>query len=214
MLATAADAHPDGAASAVVASRRVDDDHALVERLRAGDESAFVALVRQYQPRLLRLAQLTVGSNAVAQEVTQDTWLAVMRGVDRFEGRSSFKTWLFQILLNRARTAVRREQRAGLPDDSIDERFLRDGHFASPPEPWAERAEDRMFAMQLAARVRELLPRLPESQRQVVTLRDVEGLEPTDVAAVLGITEGNQRVLLHRGRAKLRQLLAQEVMSS
>ena len=100
MLDLATDAHPDRAASAAVASRRVDDDYVLVERLRAGDEAAFVALVRQYQPRLLRLARTTVGSNAVAQEVTQDTWLAVMRGVDRFEGRSSFRTWLFQILLN------------------------------------------------------------------------------------------------------------------
>ena len=117
-----------------VASSPVDDDAALVERLRAGHEDAFVELVQKYQPRLLRLAETTVASQAVAQEVTQDTWLAVVRGVDRFEGRSSFKTWLFHILLNRARSAVRREQRAGVPDETVDERFVKDGAWANPPE--------------------------------------------------------------------------------
>jgi RNA polymerase sigma-70 factor (ECF subfamily) len=190
----------------------VDVDHALVDRLQAGDESAFVELVRRYQTRLLRLAETTTGSREVAQEVTQDTWIAVMRGVDRFEGRSSFKTWLFHILINRARSAARREQRAGRPDDTVDERWLRDGHFANPPEPWADRAEDRIFATQLAERVLDLLPLLPESQRQVVVLRDMEGLESSEVASTLGITDGNQRVLLHRGRAKLRHLLAAEVV--
>jgi RNA polymerase sigma-70 factor (ECF subfamily) len=198
----------------VVVSDSVEDDAALVEQLRAGHEAAFVELVQRYQPRLLRLAESTVGSRAVAQDVTQDTWLAVVRGVDRFEGRSSFKTWLFHILLNRARTAARKEQRAGVPDDAVDEHFLKDGHWANPPEPWAERADDRLVAEQLAARVRALLPLLPEAQREVVVLRDVEGLDSADVTAVLGITEGNQRVLLHRGRAKLRHLLAQEVLEA
>ena len=198
----------------VVVSGSVEDDATLVAQLRAGHEAAFVELVQRYQPRLLRLAESTVGSRAVAQDVTQDTWLAVVRGVDRFEGRSSFKTWLFHILLNRARTAARKEQRAGVPDDAVDEHFLKDGHWANPPEPWAERADDRLVAEQLAARVRALLPLLPEAQREVVVLRDVEGLDAADVTAVLGITEGNQRVLLHRGRAKLRHLLAQEVFEA
>lgn len=189
----------------------MDDDGRLVERLRSGDEQAFVLLVGRYEPRLLRLAEVTVGSRAVAQEVTQDTWLAVLRGVDRFEGRSSFKTWLFHILLNRARSAVRSEQRAGRPDDVIEERFLADGHWAEPPEPWADRADDRLLAAQLAQRVRQLLPELPEAQREVVVLRDVDGLDASEVTTVLGITDGNQRVLLHRGRAKLRRLLADEV---
>ena len=192
----------------------VEDDAALVEQLRAGREEAFVELVRRYQPGLLRLAESTVGSRAVAQDVTQDTWLAVFRGVDRFEGRSSFKTWLFHILVNRARTAARKEQRAGVPDDTVDEHFLKDGHWANPPEPWAERADDRLVAEQLATRVRALLPLLPEAQREVLVLRDVEGLDPAAVTAVLGITDGNQRVLLHRGRAKLRHLLAQEVLGA
>jgi RNA polymerase sigma-70 factor (ECF subfamily) len=191
----------------------VDDDLALVDRLRAGEESAFADLVRRYQPQLLRLAEATVGSRAVAQEVTQDTWLAVVRGVDRFEGRSSFKTWLFHILLNRARTAAGREVRAGRPTEQVDERFDASGAWAEPPEPWADRADDRMVATELAGRVRALLPQLPEAQQQVVLLRDVEGVDPAEVCRLLSITDGNQRVLLHRGRARLRALLAEEVTS-
>lgn len=188
-----------------------DDDLVLVERLRAGDESAFAELVRRYQPRLLRLARSTVGSTAVAEEACQDTWLAVVRGVDRFEGRSSFRTWLFRILLNRARSLAGREQRAGRATAAGAERFDRQGHWVEPPAPWADRVEERLVAEQLAHRVRELLPSLPEQQRQVVILRDVEGLDSADVASLLGLSAGNQRVLLHRGRARLRELLAGEM---
>jgi RNA polymerase sigma-70 factor (ECF subfamily) len=190
----------------------VDAEAELVDRLRAGDEAAFGALVSSYQPRLLRLAEATVGSRAVAEEVTQDTWLAVVRGVERFEGRSSLKTWLFHILLNRARSAASREQRAGRPDeDVVDERFDRSGAWAEPPEPWADRVDDRIVAEHLAVRVQELLPALPDSQRQVVVLRDLEGLSPSDVASLVGVTDGNQRVLLHRGRARLREMLAADM---
>lgn len=194
-----------------LASRGVDDDADLVDRLRAGDESAFVAVIERYQQRMLRLAELTVGSRAVAEEVTQDTWLAVVRGVERFEGRSSLKTWLFHILLNRARSAAGREQRAGRPEHNVDERFDKAGAWAAPPDPWADRADDRVVAERLAARVQELLPQLSDSQRQVVVLRDLEGLSADDVAALVGVTDGHQRVLLHRGRAQLRQLLAAEM---
>jgi RNA polymerase sigma-70 factor (ECF subfamily) len=200
--------------NAALASSLVRDDEALVAGLRDGDEDAFVELVRLHQPGLLRLAEATVGSRAVAQEVTQDTWLAVMRGVDRFEGRSSLKTWLYRILLNRARSAANREQRAGRPEPIDDERFDASGAWAVPPEPWADRADDRLVAAHLAERVQVLLVELPEAQRQVVLLRDVEGLSPPEVAELLGVTDGNQRVLLHRGRARLRQLLASEVISS
>ena len=198
-------------AAFVLSSLVVDADADLVAGLQAGDEAAFVELVRRYQQRLVRLAEATVGSRAVAQEVTQDTWLAVMRGVDRFEGRSSFKTWLFRILLNRARTAAHREQRAGQADETADERFDANGAWAIPPEPWAERADDRLLAAQLADRVRALLPELPETQRQVVVLRDVEGIASSEVTELLGLSDGNQRVLLHRGRARLRRLLSEEV---
>ena len=190
----------------------MDDDVGLVERLRAGDESAFAELVRRYQPRLLRLAESTVGSRALAEEACQDTWLAVVRGVERFEGRSSFRTWLFRILLNRARTNVGRELRAGRPPSGEDvERFDANGAWAEPPTPWADRVDERLVAEQLARRVHELLPTLPDQQRQVVLLRDVEGLDPADVASLLGVSDGNQRVLLHRGRAKLRELLTFEM---
>jgi RNA polymerase sigma-70 factor (ECF subfamily) len=187
------------------------DDADLVERLRAGDEAAFVEVVHRYQPRLLRLAEATVGSRAVAEEACQDTWLAVVKGVDRFEGRSSLTTWLFRILLNRARTIVGREQRAGRPDSDTIERFDAGGAWLEPPVPWADRVDDRMVAEQMARRVHDLLPVLPEQQRQVVILRDVEHLTAADVSSLLGITDGNQRVLLHRGRAKLRELLTIEM---
>ena len=194
-----------------LALRPVDDDIDLVDRLRNGDEAAFVTLIGRYQQRMLRLAESTVGSRAVAEEVTQDTWLAVVRGVERFEGRSLFKTWLFHILLNRAHSAAGREQRAGRPVDSVDERFDKAGAWTTPPEPWADRAVDRIVAEHLAARVQHLLPQLPDNQRQIVVLRDLEGLPADDVAALVGISDGNQRVLLHRGRTHLRRLLSAEM---
>ena len=203
--------------SAVARARRirrlggVEDDAAIVERLRSGDEAAFAEVVRRYQPRLLRLAEATVGSRAVAEEVCQDTWLAVLRGAERFEGRSSFKTWLFRVLLNRARTTRSREQRAGRPDDGPVERFDRTGAWAEPPAPWSDGVDDRIVAEVLAHRVQQLLTELPDQQRQVVLLRDVEEMPPADVSALLGITDGNQRVLLHRGRARLRALLSVEM---
>jgi len=191
----------------------VDEDLDVVERLRAGDETAFVELVRRYQPRLLRVAEATVHSRAVAEEVCQETWLAVVRGLGRFEGRSSFRTWLFHILVNRARSSIGREQRAGRPEADVGERFDAGGAWAAPPVPWSDRVDDRLVAERLAPRVHELLPTLPEHQRQVVVLRDVEGLAPHDVSSLLGISEGNQRVLLHRGRARLRASLALEMGS-
>src|ERR1700751_5629592 len=107
--------------------------------MRAGDEATFREIVLRYQDRLVRLAEVTVGSRAVAEEVTQDTWLAVLRGVERFEGRSTLKTWLFHILLNRARSTAGRELRAGRPERDLEERFDRSGAWVTPPEPWADR---------------------------------------------------------------------------
>lgn len=197
------------------AASAVADEADLVDRLRAGDEEAFTALVRMYQTRLLRLAESIVNSRAVAEEVVQDTWIAVIRGVDRFEGRSSFKTWLFHLLMNRARTTAGREHRtAWLPEGDVDERFDGSGAWATPPTPWADQVDDRLVADRLARRVQDILPSLPASQRQVVMLRDIEGLDPADVAQLLGLTDGNQRVLLHRGRAKIRQYLAAEMGTS
>jgi RNA polymerase sigma-70 factor (ECF subfamily) len=190
----------------------VGEEADLVARLQAGEEAAFVALVRMYQRSLLRLAESVVSSRSVAEEVVQDTWLAVVRGVDRFEGRSSFKTWLFHILMNRARSTSGREHRVGsLPDGDLDDRFDATGAWAQPPVPWADLVDDRLVADHLAKRVRAILPMLPETQREVVVLRDIEGLPPADVCAVLGVTDGNMRVLLHRARAHIREQLALEM---
>src|SRR5690348_4289759 len=189
------------------AARLDASDSELVAALKRRDESAFTKVVTTYHGALMRLALVHYPSRALAEEIVQETWLAVLQGIDRFEGRSSFKTWLFRILLNRARTASYKEQRAGRPDEGLDERFDDGGHWAEPPEPWAERVDDRLVATELAERVRGLLPLLPDAQRQVVVLRDVEGLSATEVCDLLRVKDGQQRVLLHRGRARLRALL-------
>jgi RNA polymerase sigma-70 factor (ECF subfamily) len=194
----------------------VVDDAALVERLRAGDEDAFVTLVERYHGPLLRLAQTFVPSAAVAEEVVQETWLGVVRGIERFEGRSSLKTWLFRILANRARSTGARERRT-VPSDptagpTVDPgRFDAGGGWRDPPAAWTEEAEDRLAARDLAARVHVHLGDLPEQQRQVVVLRDVEGLSAEEACDLLGLSDGNQRVLLHRGRARLRDMLEREM---
>jgi RNA polymerase sigma-70 factor (ECF subfamily) len=189
-----------------------DPDAALLDALRAGDEDAFAALVSRYHMRLLRFAESLVASRAVAEEVVQDTWLGVVRGVQRFEGRSSVKTWLFRILTNRARSAGAREQRTvALGDDALSDRFDTSGAWNPPPEPWADAVDARVVAERLAERVRDCLPALPDVQRQVVLLRDVEGIDAADVCELLGVSAGNQRVLLHRARARLRRLLETEM---
>lgn len=185
----------------------VGRDEDLLTAVRAGDEAAFSALVRQYHPSLLRLAQSVVGSRAVADEVVQDTWLAVVKGVDRFEGRSSFKTWLFHILMNRARSAAGKEWRTQPAGDLDADRFDATGAWSVPPVPWSEQVDDRLTAERLVPLVRTIIDTLPESQRQVLVLRDVEGLPAADVAGLLDITDGNQRVLLHRARARVRSEL-------
>jgi RNA polymerase sigma-70 factor (ECF subfamily) len=192
------------------------DDAGLVQRLRAGDEAAFVTLVQRYQPSLLRLAVSLVASRAVAEEAVQDTWLAVVRGIDRFEERSSVKTWLFRILVNRAQTAGAREHRS-IPVDFGDEqavppgRFNGSGAWATPPVPWTDEADDRISAKVLAGRLQHLLPELPDAQRQVFLLHDVEGMARTEVCELLGLSDGNQRVLLHRARSRLRGMLEREM---
>lgn len=191
------------------------DDADLVLRLRTGDEEAFRYLVERYHTSLLRLAQTMVPSRAVAEEVVQDTWLGLVRGIDRFEGRSSLRTWLFHVLVNRARSTGAHERRPTMgvtAGPSVDpSRFGPDGGWADPPVPWPEEVDDRLVAAQLAGRLRPLIDELPDMQRQVVTLRDVEGLSAQEVCDVLGLTEGNQRVLLHRGRARLRGMLELEM---
>lgn len=193
--------------------------------LRGGDETAFVTLVRRFQPSLHRLALTYVHDAAVAQEVVQDTWLGVLKGIDHFESRASLKTWIFRILINRAKTSAQREGRLipfsdvwdaaeDADEPAVDpDRFQpadsggRPGWWASPPGEWNMSPEDAL----LAAETREYLERavatLPDSQREVITLRDIEGLSSTEVCNLLHLTETNQRVLLHRARSRVRQAL-------
>jgi RNA polymerase sigma-70 factor, ECF subfamily len=192
-----------------------DEDAELVARLRAGEEQAFVLLVSRHHPTMLRLARSFVSSAAVAEEVVQDTWLAVLRGIDGFAGRSSFRTWLLHILVNRARSTGVREHRSVAIGDAgpvLDSaRFDAAGAWMSPPQHWVEDSDDRMLAAGLAEHIASTLDDLPPRQREVVLLRDVDGLSSREVCAVLEISEANQRVLLHRGRSHLRQALEAEM---
>lgn len=199
------------------------DDDALAA-LRAGDEEAFAELVDRYGPSLTRVARLYVRTPSVAEEVVQETWLAVLNGLDRFEGRSSLKTWIFSILANIARTRGTREARsvpfselaareATTADPAVDpDRFQgphgeHPGAWAVPPETWAPIPEDRLLADETLERVRDAIAELPPAQRAVIALRDVEGWSSAETREALDLSEGNQRVLLHRARAKVRASL-------
>ena len=189
----------------------MDDDARLLKRLRDGDEAAFVDLVARHHDAMVRLATTLLPSRAVAEETVQDTWLAVVRGLERFEGRSSLRTWLLAILFNRARSAQAREARSvaiGDAGPAVDRaRFDGAGGWASPPEHWVEDAEDRLGAAELGGRIRDALAAMPARQRAVVMLRDIDGLRGDEVCEVLALSSANQRVLLHRGRSQLRQAL-------
>jgi RNA polymerase sigma-70 factor (ECF subfamily) len=194
-----------------------DDDRRAVAALLAGDEAAFLALVKRYHGAMLRVAALHVRSRASAEEVVQEAWLGVLKGLERFEGRSTLKGWIFSILVNCARSRGARDGRTvplSALGDADDEggpavpaqRFLEDGerwagHWAAAPAPWPD---ERAETGELVALVREALETLPESQRTVMTLRDVDGWEAEAVCELLGVSEGNQRVLLHRARSKVR----------
>ena len=189
-----------------------DPDVELLDALRVGDDAAFATLVGRYHTRMLRLAEAFVPTRAVAEEVVQDTWLGVVKGIHRFEGRSSVKTWLFRILVNRAKaTGMREPRNAALDDgDGLDGRFDAGGHWAEPPEPWTS-IDSRLDASEIARRVKECLPKLPDAQRQVLILRDIEGADSAEVCDLLKISATNQRVLLHRARSHVRVMLELEL---
>ena len=194
---------------------------ALLLALRRRDEQAFTALVDRYHARLVRLACLFVANQAVAEEVAQETWIGVLQGIDRFEGRSSFRTWLFRILTNQAKRRGQREARsmpfaAFSQADADDgepavepERFLPAsdewaGHWVSYPQNWRETPEERFLSHETRALVQQAIDALPLNQRLVITLRDVEGFPSAEVCNALAISETYQRVLLHRARSKVR----------
>ena len=200
------------------------DDAKLVERLRAGDERAFSEVVDSWSPMMLRVARTFVSTEASAEEMVQEAWLAVLRGLDRFEGRSSLRTWVFRILSNQAKTRGVREARtipwsslaggdeAGHTVDPDRFRGVSDrwpGHWTDEgsPQRWEPSPETAAISGEIRGLVAAALALLPERQRTVVSLRDVHGLTSDEVCESLGITAANQRVLLHRARARLRVTL-------
>jgi RNA polymerase sigma-70 factor, ECF subfamily len=193
------------------------DEGALIEALRRGDEAAFMLLVEAYGPTLMRVARLYVPSAAVAEEVVQETWIGVLNGIDRFERRSSLKTWIFRILANIATTRGERERRsipfssaaAAVSEPSVDpDRFFPPGdenarRWSLGPRRWGA-PEERLLAGETRAVILAAIEKLPPAQREVITLRDVEGWSSVEVRNALEISETNQRVLLHRARSKVR----------
>lgn len=201
-----------------------DSEAELVAALKRRDEMAFVTLLQRYQGQLMRLALVYCRTRELAEEVVQDTWLGVLQGIERFEGRASFKTWLFQILVNRARTRAVREGRTlsfsslageaemesepAVPADRF--RTLDDPwphNWAVPPHSWGDSPETTLLTAETMDLVQRAIAQLPGPQQQVITLRDVEGWPSEDVCNVLEISETNQRVLLHRARSRVRAAL-------
>src|SRR5918996_731739 len=198
------------------------DEAALLEALRNGDEAAFMALVDRHSSMLLRVAMMYVPSRAIAEDVVGETWLAFLESLDRFEGRSSIKTWLFRILLNIAKKRGVKERRsipfstAWEPDEgepALDpSRFQGDGdrwphHWLHSPSDWDTLPERKLLSDETLRKVQDAIDHLPKAQREVITLRDVEGWTSQEVCNVLDLSETNQRVLLHRARSKVRRAL-------
>jgi RNA polymerase sigma-70 factor, ECF subfamily len=200
------------------------EERELLAALRRGEEAAFTRLVTSLHGSMLRVAMIHLGDRSAAEEVVQEAWVGVLRQLDRFEGRSSLKTWILRIVSNQAKTRALRERRSvpfsalAAPGRDADEpavapdRFLPAGHrwaghWASPPRSWREIPEDLLLSREAMGEIRGAIDRLPAAQRQVLVLRDVDGLTAPEACQLLGLSEGNQRVLLHRARAKVRAAL-------
>jgi len=198
------------------------EDLALVERLKAGDELAFMMLVEQHQAAMLRIARMYVSSQSVAEEVVQDAWVGILKGLDRFEGRSSLRTWMYRILANIAKTRGQRESRSvpfsslagdDLEEPAVDESWFHpaghaaQGGWSTLPLDWRGIPEDRLLAGETLGVIRNAIAMLPPMQAEVIRLRDVLGWSSNDVRNALEISETNQRVLLHRARSKVRSAL-------
>ena len=201
----------------------LESDEELIPRVRAGDEYAFSQLVARYHTRLVRLAQSFVHTTALAEETAQETWLAVLDGLDRFEQRSRFKVWLFRILSNRAKSCALREARSvpfsmldssdgGTEGTHLADLFTPEGSWRFPPQDWEHKTPEKLLLSTETQRVlQDGIQSLPPAQRAVVLMRDVEGIEADEVCNLLGLTDANQRVLLHRARTALRQILDRHV---
>ena len=213
---------PDVGDEAPIAAPAAAGESALVDALRRGDEQAFASLIDRYHSSLLRLAMSYVATREAAEDVVQETWMGVLNGIDRFEARSSLKTWIFRILVNRAKTKGVRERRSvpfssleGDGDEnqpSVDPSRFQEGSrlagaWSAPPESWNGIPEQRMLSAETGAIVDEAIALLPDRQRAVITLRDIRGFTAQEACEVLGLTEANQRVLLHRARSKVRARL-------
>jgi RNA polymerase sigma-70 factor, ECF subfamily len=193
----------------------VQDERALIERLRAGDERAFDALVARHDAALHRVARTFVRSSSAADDVVQETWLGVIRGLDDFEGRSSLRTWIFSILVNRARSRAVGDARSVSFSAIEDEdrpavepaAFSADGRWTSAPPRLDYDPETQLLSKELRERLLHVIDGLPPAQRSVITLRDLVGMPAEDVCALLDVTDGNQRVLLHRARSRVRTAL-------
>jgi RNA polymerase sigma-70 factor (ECF subfamily) len=197
------------------------DEGDLVTALRAGDEAAFARLVDLHTPAMLRVARGYVGTREIAEDVVQETWLALLKGIGRFEGRSSLRTWLFTVLINIAKARGGRERRdvevqvKAFTGGTVDPARFRDaddpwpGHWRpdAVPAPFPDTPEESVLGAELVALAQRELDKLPDRQRMVVTMRDLLDLDSAEVCELLGITVANQRVLLHRGRAAVRQAL-------
>jgi RNA polymerase sigma-70 factor (ECF subfamily) len=196
-------------------------DEQTLAGLRAGDERTFRDLFARSYPMMKRVARSYVASDAVAEEIVQETWMAIMTGIDRFEGRSRLGTWMFSILTNQAKNHSARERRAvplscaagsDIEEPAVDpDRFQKDddawpGHWATPPRPW-QKPERRLLSLEARDHLKTALAQLPDRQRLIVGLRDVEGRSAEEVCDLLGLSQENQRVLLHRGRSRLRAVL-------
>jgi RNA polymerase sigma-70 factor (ECF subfamily) len=225
--------HLDQPATLVTQEARVapgaaaaSDDFELIASLRAGDEAAFVSLIERYNAGMIRVARLYMRDRSLAEEVVQEAWLGVLRGLHGFQARSSLKTWIFRILLNCARTRAVREQRS-IPfsaaaealvegaDPAVDSSRFRGpqdpyhGGWVSFPPSWGQAPEQRVLSSEVRQLIAAAVDQLPPAQREVVVMRDVQGWSAEEVCQVLRVSEANQRVLLHRGRSKLRCALAQ-----
>jgi RNA polymerase sigma-70 factor (ECF subfamily) len=195
------------------------EDLALVKQLLAGEEAAFTFLIEQYHGRLHRLAMTFIANRAAVEDVVQDTWLAVLKGMHAFEGRSSLKAWIFAILTNLAKTRAVREKRwIGFSEQSgpttddepvvAPDRFTVGGAWSVPPQRWHDDTpETLLLRRETRALVEKTIAELPWRQRAVVTLRDVEGLDAGEVCDILEVSDAHQRVLLHRARSKVRSVL-------